>query len=79
MTTIVTLYEVTCHFSWEDENETSTWTCASLEGANKLVEREKNHELVWYSIAGYTYHPCNEDDPNGQLYKGMIYHEFKEL
>lgn len=79
MTTIVTLFKVECHFDWQTENDTSTWHCGSLDGARRLVEKQKADGLLWYSIEGYDYHPCKESDPLGQLYLGMIWFEFKEL
>lgn len=77
MTIVATLYKVTCSFTWqEDENDTSTWHCASLDGAKRFIERQK--DLRWYSIEGQEFIPCDEDDPYGQLYIGMTYFEFND-
>lgn len=77
MTVVARLFKVTCHFAWQDKNETSTWHCASLDGAKRFIKRQK--ELEWYSIEGQNFIPCDEDDPTGQLYIGCTYHEFVEL
>lgn len=75
---LATLYKVECNFTWEDKNSSSTWSFGSLEGAKKFVEKKKD-ELRWYSIEGLDYMPCDDDDPYGQLYQGMIYFEFNEF
>lgn len=79
MTIVATLYEVHCHFEWEEDSEVSTWHCATLDGAHRFIEKQKTKGLMWYSIEGQDFIPCNEDDPDGQLYIGMKHFEFKEL
>lgn len=90
-TTLFTYYKVECKFDWEKENSfleclknislTSAYDRAfsfgSLEGANKWIEKNKEH-LDWVSIKGLAAHPCIEDDIDGQLYYDMIYCEFYE-
>lgn len=79
MTVVATLYKVECHFDWEEENEVSTWHCGSLEGAYRFIEKQKEKGLLWYAIEGEDFCPCNEDDPEGQLFIGVNHFEFKEL
>lgn len=77
-TVVATLYKVECNFKWdEDVDSSSSWTFGSLNGARKFVEKRKD-TLRWYAISGYDYIPCDENEPDGQLYLGMIYHEFEE-
>lgn len=79
MKAVAVLFEVTIQFSWQDENEISTYHCGSLEGARKLVRDWKGKDKIrWYSIEGQEFLPCKEDDPSGQLYIGVIHHEFHE-
>lgn len=75
---LATLFKVECHFDFEDENETSVWHCGSLEGARRFIEKQKSKGLLWYSIQGQDYIPCDENDPYGQLYIGLTHFEFKE-
>ena len=74
---VARLFKVTCGFAWQDENESSTWHCASLDGAKRFIARQK--DLTWYSIEGEDFIPCDENDPGGQLYIGMTYFEFHEV
>ena len=78
MRTHAILYEVTCQFDYQKEdNDVSIWHCASLKGARRFVEKQKAlGGLLWYSIEGQEFIPCDENDPDGQLYIGMIHHEF---
>ena len=78
MTIVAELFKVTCGFEWQEENETSTWHCATLEGAHRFVEKMKAQGLTWYSIEQETFIPCDEDDPDGQLYLGCDHFEFHE-
>ena len=77
MTVIASLYKVECNFTWQDENEVSTWHCATLEGAHRFIEVK--NDLRWYSIEGQDFIPCNEEDPGGQLYIGVTHFEFIDL
>ena len=81
--TLFTYYKVSCNFKWEAEDDpelknTNTYSFASLEGARAWVERHRNG-VVCYSIEGLEAVPCFPDDPAGQLYFGMIYHDFEWL
>ena len=76
-TVVARLYEVRCHFTWQDENDVGVWHCATLDGAKRFIAKQK--DVDWYAIEGQDFIPCNENDPGGQLYIGMIYHEFKEI
>lgn len=76
MTIVAKLYKVTCNFGWQTEDETSTWHCATLDGAYRFIEKQK--ELRWYSIEENTFIPCDENDPDGQLYIGCNHFEFHE-
>lgn len=81
MTVVASLYEVTCQFSWQkDDDDVSKWYCASLEGARRFVSEEmEKGDLLWYSIEGHDFIPCNENDPDGQLYRGITHFEFNDL
>lgn len=81
MMVVARLYKVTCQFSWQKDNDdVSTWHCASLEGAKRFVkEKMDKGDLLWYSIEGQDFIPCDENDPNGQLYIGMTHFEFNEI
>lgn len=76
---IATLYEVHCGFDWMNDGDGDKWTCATLDGARRFVEKQKEKGLTWYAIEGRQYLPCNDEDPDGQLYIGIIYHEFREV
>lgn len=78
-TIIARLYKVTCQFDWQKGDETSTWHCGTLKGARRFVESQKDRGLLWYSIEGQDFIPCDENEPGGQLYIAMIHHEFKEI
>lgn len=78
-TIIATLYKLKCQFDWQVKNDdTCTWTFGSLEGVHNFIEEQKKKGLLWYSIEGQEYIPCDENDPKGQLYIGLFYMEFKE-
>lgn len=79
MTIMATLYKVTCHFNYQKENDTSTWHCATLNGAHRFVESKIENGLDWYSIEGEDFIPCDESDPGGFLYIGMKHFEFNEI
>ena len=81
MTVVARLFEVTCQFSWQKDNDdVSKWHCASLEGARRFVKEEMGKgDLLWYSIEGQDFIPCDESDPDGQLYIGVNHFEFNDL
>lgn len=80
MKRVARLFEVTCKFNYHGENEVANWHCGSLDGAYRFIEKLKSQGgLLWYSIEGQEFLPCDEDDPDGQLYIGVIHHEFKDL
>lgn len=78
MTTLFKFYKVECNHVWDDEDAVETHTFGSEIGARRWAEANKA-ELRWYSIEGLSAHPCNEDDPGGKLFYGMLYHEFREV
>ena len=65
-TALFTYYEVSCKFDWHKENDSSTFTFGSLEGANKWIENNKEH-IDWVTIMGQEVFPCKENDIGGQL------------
>ena len=81
MMVVARLYAVKCQFSWQKEDDdVSIWHCASLDGARRFIkEKMDKGDLLWYSIEGQDYIPCDEDDPNGQLYIGITHFEFHDL
>ena len=80
MTVIARLFKVTLQWDWQKEDETSTWHCATLEGARRFCQKMIDKgRVLWFSIEGQNFIPCDEDDPDGQLYIGMTHFEFHEL
>lgn len=78
---VARLFKITCQFTWQKgSDDVSVWHCASLEGARRFIkEKVIKGDLLWYSIEGQDYMPCDEDDPNGQLYIGITHFEFNDL
>ena len=78
--TVARLFKVTIQFDYQKRDEVSTWHCGSLEGArNFCKEKIDKGGVIWYSIEGQDFIPCDKNDPNGLLYIGIIYNEFHEL
>lgn len=76
---LATLYHVDCHYSYMKEDDVAPYTFGSLEGAKQFVEEQKSKDLTWYSIKGLEYRPCDDNNPGGQLYMGMIYFDYQEV
>ena len=78
---VARLFKVTLQWDWQKEDdETSTWHCGSLEGARKFCQKMIDKGgVLWFSIEGEDFIPCDENDPDGQLYIGMTHFEFHEL
>lgn len=79
MKILATIYQVTLQWDWQDEDETSTYSCGSLAGAHKFIaQKVEKGDVLWYSIEENSYIPCKKDDPEGQLYIGCDYMEFHD-
>lgn len=65
-------------FKWEKDGNCSTYSFGSISGAKAWVE-EKRADIDWYAIEQVQYIPCDESNPGGQLYQGMLYHEFVDF
>ena len=78
MSAYFTFYRVNCKFNWAIDDDYDTYSFGSLEGAKAWIESKKA-ELMWCSIEGLEARPCNEGNPGGQLFYGMIYHDFIEF
>ena len=76
------IWKVDCGFSWEeDKNGCSSYSFGSYDGALMWVINHAD-ELDWVSIADNNYMPCDEDNPEGQLYIGCDvsqYYERKDI
>lgn len=80
-TVVARLFEVTCQFDWQvRDDDTSVWHCATLSGAHDFIENQREiSKLIWYSIEGQEYIPCDENNPDGQLYIGVTHFEYHDL
>lgn len=70
--------KVSIFYTW-NHGDASTWHCGTLEGAQRFVAKKiEDPEVYAYSIEVTEWLPCDENDPDGQLYGGMLYMTFKE-
>ena len=79
----ITFYKLSCNFKSDRVYDpelvhADEYSFGMLAGARAWVERHRD-ELVWYSITGLEAIPCDELHPEGQLYYGVIYHDFEWL
>lgn len=65
-------------FSWDREDNCSTYSFGSVEGAREWIKSHKE-QIDWYAIEQVQYLPCDADNPKGQLYQGMLYHTYVDL
>lgn len=90
MKSLYTTWTVTIAWEWQkkfnDEREGSKYTFGSLKGCNDWVssqilrgEENPENKVLWYAIEGLNHYPCSEKEPEGQLYAGMIHHEYVSL
>jgi hypothetical protein len=71
--------KLTVGFTWaKDDRDVAHYSFGSVHGAKKWVQKNKE-QINWYAIEEVEYIPCDKDDPMGQLYLGMLYHEFKDF
>lgn len=76
--TKMTEIKVTLFFDWDDEG--SEFHCGSIKGAKKFVENKvARGDVKAYAIEVIDWMPVDRKDPDGQLYGGMVYHEFQEV
>lgn len=78
---VATLFKVTLQMDWQKEDdETSIWHCGSLDGARRFCQKMIDKGgVLWFSIEGQDFIPCDENDPDGQLYIRTTHFEFYEL
>lgn len=75
---LFTFTKVECNHTWQDENDTSTHTFGSHEGAREWIEKNKD-TLRWASLMTLDACPCDEDDIGGKLFYGMKHSEYHEF
>ena len=77
---VATIVKVICNHSWADDNDTSTYSFATVIGAQRWVKaRLDRHDLDWFAIEGQHYYPCDDNNPDGQLYIGVFHTEFYDV
>lgn len=70
----------TIFMKWDTDGNGSPWHCGSLDGARRFVEQKlSNGDVRAYSIEYIRWMPIDDNDPDGQLYGVMIYHEYTEI
>jgi hypothetical protein len=72
------LTKLTVGFKWDKKGEGADYTFASIIGAREWIDNNRD-QINWYAIIEVEYIPCNENNPMGQLYQGVLYHEFTEF
>ena len=74
------MVEIKVTLYYNDDMNGNTWHFGSLDGAKRFVESKvAKGDIYAYSIEAIEWLPIDANDPDGQLYGGMMYYDYKEV
>lgn len=73
------MVEIKVTLYYNDDNG-STWHCGSLDGAKKFIDSKiAKGGVSGYCIEAIEWLPVDANEPDGLLYGGMKYFDYKEV